>query len=439
MMVAKRTAAKEKIRRLNEELEHEVSERNRAEEKLIESEKRCKRLLESVTDYIYTVTIENGVPVATSHKAGCVDLTGYSPEEYASDPYLWYRMIYEPDRDAVMGQTEKVLSGEIVPAIEHRIIHKDGSIRWVRNTSVPRCDKDGRLVAYDGLISDITRRKRIEEQLYQSQKMESIGRLAGTVAHDFNNYLTAIIGFSETLMRKLKPEDAQYKILQKISGSALKAAEMTHKLLAFSRKQIIEPRVLNLNDCVKGIRKMLESLIGEDIELVTLLAPDIGTVRADPTQMEQIIINLALNARDAMPAGGKLTIETSGRDLGVEAAARYAGIPAGSYVLLSVSDVGTGIPESARPFIFDPFFTTKEKDKGTGLGLSTVYGIVEQHQGKIVVSGEEGKGTIFTICLPRLEEKAGVVTAEPAVRSLPGGPKVVLVVEDEETLDGSGK
>ncbi len=425
-----RTAELEKA---NRELGHEIAERRRAEEKLLESEKRYKRLLESVTDYIYTVRVENGVPVATSHGEGSAALTGYSPDEFASDPYLWYKMIHESDRVSVKEQSEKVLSGEIVPAIEHRIMHKDGSVRWVRNKSVPRYDKDGRLVAYDGLISDITERKRIEEQLYQSQKMESIGRLAGGIAHDFNNYLTAIIGFSETLMRKLKPEDAGYKILQKISGSALKAAEMTRQLLTFSRKQPIEPRVMNLNECMAGVRKMLERLIGEDIHLVTLLAPDIGCVRADPTQIEQIIINLALNARDAMPKGGTLTITTAAHEITGETNGRYGGMPAGPYVLLSVSDTGAGIAEDAMPFIFDPFFTTRGKEKGTGLGLSIVYGLVEQHNGKITVASEEGKGATFTICLP-IVEKAGETPAEAGAEMLPCGSETILVVEDEEVV-----
>jgi two-component system cell cycle sensor histidine kinase/response regulator CckA len=424
----------EELETANRELEHEIAERRRAEEKLLESEERYKRLLESVTDYIYTVKVENGIPVATSHGEGSAALTGYSPDEYSEDPYLWYRMIHESDRASVSEQSGKVLSGEIVPAIEHRILHKDGSIRWVRNKSVPRYDKDGRLVAYDGLISDITEKKRIEEQLYQSQKMESIGRLAGGVAHDFNNYLTAIIGFSEILMRKFKPEDAQFKILQKISSSAMKAAEVTRQLLTFSRKQIIEPRVLNLNDCIGDVRKMLERLIGEDVQLVTLLAPDIGSVRADPSQVEQIIINLAVNARDAMPQGGKLTIETANCGFDDETAAKYAGIPGGRYVLLSISDTGTGIPDGTIPFIFEPFFTTKEKDRGTGLGLSTVYGIVEQHKGKVVVASEEGKGSTFTICLPRVDEKVKETEADPDVKTLPSGSETILVVEDEEVV-----
>lgn len=412
----------------------DITERRQAEEEQQENEKRYKRLIESVTDYIYTVQVEDGRPVATSHGSGCIALTGYMPEEYDADPFLWFRMIHEADRNAVMEQSAKVLSGKILPAIEHRLIHKDGSVRWVRNKAVPRYDERGRLAAYDGLVSDITDRKRVEEQLYQSQKMESIGRMAGGVAHDFNNYLTAIIGFSETLMRKLKPEDLQYKILDKINNSALKAADVTRQLLAFSRKQLIEPQILDLNKCIENVQRMLERLIGEDIDLVTVLPADIGMVKADPTQIEQIIVNLAVNSRDAMPNGGKLTLETQNVEIDEKTAAQYAGIPPGLYVALSVSDTGAGIPDDIMPFIFDPFFTTKEKGKGTGLGLSTVYGIVELHKGKILAFSEEGKGTAFRVYLPRVGEKAEETTAEPNIAALPTGSETVLVVEDEEIV-----
>jgi len=409
----------------------DITKSKRVEEALMESETRYRRLIEAATDYIYSVTIKDGSVVATTHGPGCEGVTGYGSDEYEADPYLWYRMIHEEDRDAVIRQSERVLAGELPSPLEHRIIHKDGSVRWVKNTPVPHYE--GKiLVAYDGLIVDITERKHVEEEFYQSQKLESIGRLAGGVAHDFNNCLTAIMGFSELSMADVGPKNKIYKNLETIHASGLKAAGICRQLLAFSRKQIIEPKVLNINDIIPDLNKMLKRLMGEDIRMETALAPDLGNVKADLSQIEQILMNLAVNARDAMPDGGELLIKTANIELDEFYAVNHVGLTPGKYVMVVVEDTGTGMTEKIKAHIFEPFFTTKGKDKGTGLGLATVYGIVKQNGGNIWCYSEEGKGTTFKIYLPRVYEKADVLQQETMEAFPTGGTETILVIEDED-------
>jgi len=281
---------------------------------------------------------------------------------------------------------------------------------------------------------DITEQKNIEEQLRQSQKLEAIGRLAGGVAHDFNNMLGAIIGYSDIILATTDKADPLHRDIEHIKGAGERAAALTRQLLAFSRKQTLQPKVMDLNAAVTGIEKMLGRLIGEDIELSTVLADDLGRVKADPGQIDQIIMNLAVNSRDAMPDGGKLTVETANAELDENYAENHVGVTPGPHVMLAVTDTGCGMDAETRSHIFEPFFTTKGIDKGTGLGLSTVYGIVKQTGGNVWVYSEPGKGTAFKIYLPRIEE-----TVEAAERRRPAaararGAETVLVVEDEEVL-----
>jgi CheY-like chemotaxis protein len=278
--------------------------------------------------------------------------------------------------------------------------------------------------------------------------MEAVGQLAGGVAHDFNNLLTAIRGYSEFALNRIGDGDESLrKDIEEISRSADRASSLTRQLLAFSRKQLLQPRVLQLNDIVSEVDKMLRRLIGEDIEVVTVFGRTLGRVKADPGQVEQVLVNLVVNARDAMPDGGKLTVETSNVDIDEEQAAAHDGLYAGSYVMLAVHDTGHGIDAETKARLFEPFFTTKEPGKGTGLGLATVYGIVKQSGGYILVESELGRGASFKVFLQRLE--AGVEVAEPAApveKDRPGGSETVLLVEDEEVvrnlvreiLDGNG-
>ncbi|MCL4457049.1 MAG: PAS domain S-box protein [Nitrospirae bacterium] len=412
----------------------DITERKRAEESLRKSEERYKRLLESVTNYIYTVEIKDGKPVPTKHGPGCVAVTGYTSEEYEADPHLWYQMVYEGDREVVIAQANKVLSGEAVKPLEHRIIHKDGSIRWVRNAPVPRYDEHGRVVAYDGLITEITGSKKLEEQLRHAQKMEAIGQLAGGIAHDFNNMLNAIIGFGGLMQMDMKEDDPNRAHLKEILNAGERAAHLTKSLLAFSRKQIIEPKPQDLNEIIKGVEKFLSRIIGEDIELKTALSDKGLTVFVDSGQIEQVLMNLATNARDAMPDGGDLIIETGPVQIDEEYIKRHGYGDHGMYALLSVTDSGIGMDEKTRERIFEPFFTTKELGRGTGLGLSMVYGIVKQHDGFINVYSEPGNGMTFKIYLPLIESEAReAVSTAPAVYP-ERGTETVLVAEDDQAV-----
>jgi signal transduction histidine kinase len=277
-------------------------------------------------------------------------------------------------------------------------------------------------------------REALQEQLRQSQKMEAIGRLAGGIAHDFNNLLTVIKGYSQLSLVETKEDDPLKENLEEIKKAAEKAADLTRQLLAFSRRQILEMKVLDLNTILGDLDKMLHRLIGEDIELVTLLPDALGRVKTDPGWVEQIIMNLAVNARDAMPKGGKLTIETANVELDEAYARGHIAVKPGRYVMLSVSDTGVGMTAEIRQQVFEPFFTTKERGKGTGLGLSTVYGIVKQSGGNIWVYSEPGQGTTFKIYLPRVDEPLEELKERVVKEELLQGKETVLVVEDEEAV-----
>ncbi len=273
-----------------------------------------------------------------------------------------------------------------------------------------------------------------EEQLRQSQKMEAIGRLAGGIAHDFNNLLTAITGYSEVILRKLNEKDPLRPHALEIKKAGDRAAALTRQLLAFSRRQVLAPKVLDLNAVVSTMERMLQRLIGEDIELVTALGSGLGSVKADPGQLEQVILNLAVNARDAMPGGGRLVIETANVEVEEQGDQSSGWIPSGAFVMLSVTDTGTGMDEETRARIFEPFFTTKEKGKGTGLGLSTVYGIIKQSGGHISVHSEVNAGTSFRIYLPRVTDEVEVLELEEEPAEHLTGTETILLVEDEQLV-----
>jgi len=311
---------------------------------------------------------------------------------------------------------------------------KDGHTITVSQTGRVARDADGNIESFTVIVEDITTRRLLESRLRQAQKMEAIGRLAGGVAHDFNNLLTAILGGAELLLEELPADHRAREEGVEIRGAALRAADLTRQLLAFSRQQVLAPRVLNVNDVVAGMEKMLKRLISEDVDFHIALASDIGSVRADPGQLEQVVLNLVVNARDAMPKGGKLTIETGNAELDQGFAREHAIVDAGSYVLLAVTDTGIGMDADTRARIFEPFFTTKPKGEGTGLGLATVYGIVQQSGGYIWVYSEPGQGTSFKIYLPRVggaPEPAPVATHPP---SSTRGDETILLVEDQEEV-----
>ncbi len=328
-------------------------------------------------------------------------------------------------------------SGEVVSGEEMDIVRPDGGRARIMASSAPVRDRDGRIVAGVATLHDLTERKRMEaalrateEQLRQAQKMEAVGRLAGGVAHDFNNLLTAITGYSELLLGGVG-EGAVRKDLEEIRKAADRAAALTRQLLAFSRQQVLEPRVLDLNAVVADMESMLRRLIGEDVDLVALRAPALGRIKADPGQVEQVLMNLVVNARDAMPDGGKLTIETANVDLDDAYARRHVSVRAGSYVMLAVSDTGIGMDAETQTHVFEPFFTTKAPGKGTGLGLSTVYGIVKQSGGHIWVYSEPGKGTTVKIYVPRVDGPLGEAATAPLTTPKAARGETILLVEDD--------
>lgn len=560
-MIIKRAIDKASLIRENrlyrEKLEELVSERTI---ELIESENRYRRLLESVTSYVYTVELKNGIPETTAHSPGCRTVTGYSPEEYASDPSLWFKVLHGDDRTLILQMSRRILEETTPISFEHRIIHKDGSIRWVNNTLVPHPKGKDLLLSYDGIIVDINDRKMaenalkeseakmrsildnvgigavlinpemkvleinrrmrewfpslelsqapvcyyvfnnpprekacdncptlmtlqdgsvhetilqrtqgsasrhyrilsspiidttgeisavielvediteklsLESQVRQSQKMESIGRLAGGVAHDFNNMLGVILGYTELAMESVDPSQTLFNKLQEIRKAATRSADLTRQLLAFARKQTVLPRILDLNQTVEGMLKMLRRLIGEDISLSWVPGEEIWPIKIDPSQIDQIMANLCVNARDAISGVGSIIIETRKVIIVKEYTGHHQGILPGEYVLLSVSDNGCGMDRDILNRLFEPFFTTKEVGKGTGLGLSTVYGIVKQNNGSINVYSEPGVGTTFKIYLPRHEISADDMQGEDSAAHIPTGNEKILLVEDEPSI-----
>jgi two-component system, cell cycle sensor histidine kinase and response regulator CckA len=332
-------------------------------------------------------------------------------------------------------------TGEPVKVLDVEVIRKDGTKAFNEISVSLIRDSEGKPIGFRGIARDVTERKHAEiemvtlqEQLRQSQKMEAIGQLAGGVAHDFNNLLTVIHGYSELILTSLDENSRLRQDVQEIIHASERASSLTRQLLAFSRKQVLQPKVLDLNAHVFDMDKMLRRMIGENIELMTLLAKDLGRIKADPGQIEQVILNLAVNARDAMLNGGKLTIETANIELDENYARSHIGVTPGHYVMLSVSDTGVGIAREVKERIFEPFFTTKEKGKGTGLGLSTVFGIIQQSGGNIWVYSEPGLGTTFKIYLPRIEEDTESLKPSAVSTKSLQGSETILLVEDEEIV-----
>jgi signal transduction histidine kinase/DNA-binding response OmpR family regulator len=300
----------------------------------------------------------------------------------------------------------------------------------------PFTSSKGEIIGCIGLAVDATEQKALEMQMRQAQKMEAVGRLAGGIAHDFNNLLTVISGYSDLTLLRLGPDDPLRKNLDQVTRACERATGLTRHLLAFCRKQVLKPKVLNLNDTISEMNRMLPPLIGEDIELAIEFGQDLWQVKADAGQIEQIIVNLAVNARDAMPLGGELLIKTSNIVMDEAIARRYESVQSGQYVLLTVSDTGNGMSPATMKHVFEPFFTTKEVGKGTGLGLSTVYGIVKQSGGYISVASEVARGTTFEIYLPQVEEEVVELAARPTATALLSGRETVLLVEDDNQVRG---
>lgn len=400
---------------------------------LVEREELFRLITESAADMIAVVDT-NGQRIYNS--PSYEKILGYTDEEL--DSTLAFEQIHPEDRDKVLRAASEAQRTSVGMSVEYRMRHKNGSWRTLESRA-STIVKEGRVEKLVIVNRDVTERKNLEEQFRQSQKMEAVGRLSGGVAHDFNNLLGVIIGYAEVVQERLAGQDEERGCVDEILKAANRAASLTRQLLAFSRQQVMDPKILDLNIIVKDTEKMLRRLIGEDIRLTTELANSPVRIKADQGQVEQVIMNLVVNARDAMPQGGRLILTTSNFLMDENFVRRYPyPVQVGDYVLLTVTDSGIGMDATTRARAFEPFFTTKEKGKGTGLGLSTVYGVVKQSGGYIDLCSEPGAGTIFKIYFPKAE---GAVDEQRQLRDLPAslhGTETVLFVEDEASLRNLG-
>ena len=404
----------------------DISGRKRMEAELRDSEERYRLLFERNLAGVFRSTV--GGRMLECNRA-FAQMMGYaSPAEVLAQPAVAFHEDARA-REVFLDQLRR--EGSLVNH-EMRLRRKDGTVLWViENVSVLRADDDrGEVIL--GTLFDMTERRKLEEQLLQSQKMEAIGRLAGGIAHDFNNILTAVSGYTELLIGQLAAGDPRRESAEEIRQAGERAAALTQQLLAFSRRQVLEPRVLDLNAVIANMERMLRRVIGEDIELTTSLSTGLWRTRADPAQIEQAILNLVVNARDAMPRGGQLTLETAN----VELDAKYSGGAPGPHVMLAVSDNGVGMDPEQQARLFEPFYTTKDRGKGTGLGLSTTYGVVKQSGGSIWVYSERGQGTTFKIYLPRSEHPLDEPAESPVLAAPLNGTETALLVEDEPEVRG---
>ena len=407
------------------------TERSQAELRQAASERKHRELINSLNAVVWEAHPETFTVTYISPQVET--LLGYPKERWLGSVDAWAHAIHPDDRDATLSAAHDGTKSLRNHTLEYRMIAADGRTVWVRDM-VTVVVEGGRAVNLCGVLVDITKRKEMETQLRQAQKMEAVGLLAGGIAHDFNNMLTVIIGHTDMIISRFGHEDPLQSDLAEIKSAGQRAAALTQQLLAFSRRQFLQPHVLDLNAVIADIIKMLRRLVSEHIELVMILDPGLARVKADRGQLEQIIMNLVVNARDVLPQGGRISITTGNVELDEGYVRDHAGAKPGPYVMLAVGDTGPGMDAETQTHIFEPFFTTKEMGKGTGLGLATVYGIIKQSGGYIEVDSAPGKGATFRIYLPQTKE--AIEPAAPAIipdRPLTG-TETVLLVEDEDQV-----
>ena len=417
-----------------------ITEKRRAAEALKDSQERVALALQGADLGSWDWNVQTGAIIINDRLA---QMLGYEVSEITPFMKNWLELLHPEDLSISQDIMNQHLKG-LIPSceIEFRARHKNGSWIWILSKGkVVTRDSHGDPIRVVGTHLDITERKlaeeeqfKLQDQLQQAMKMEAVGRLAGGVAHDFNNLLTAISGNIELAKMKVSPSDPIAQQLDQAGKAAESAASLTRQLLAFSRRQIIEPQVINLNELITNLQKMLVRLIGEDISFHTTLSPSISSVKIDPGQFEQVIVNLVINARDSMPNGGSLEVETSAIILDSDYCVHHPGTQVGEYVLLSVSDSGHGMTNEVKAHIFEPFFTTKTKGRGTGLGLATIFGIIKQAGGSIEVYSEVGIGSTFKIYLPAIKTPSVSVQKENVSTTIHSGHETILLVEDEEAV-----
>ncbi len=408
-------------------------ERDRARAELSAAESRYRTLVERLPAITYIA--ELGARGRWHYVSPQIEtMLGFSPQEWLSDSANWISRIHADDRESVLAVEDHFQKNRDLFQAEYRVIARDGRILWFRDEGVTLPTAEDQPFLMQGVMYDITERKRLEEQLRHSQKMEAVGLLAGGIAHDFNNLLMLVQAHNERLRATLAPGTSAQKESLGIEHAITRAASLTNRLLAFSRKQVLQPKVMDLNEVLTEVAKLLDRLIGKSIALRVLAASQLWPVKADPAQIEQLIMNLAVNARDAMPQGGQLLIETRNSEIDSSHPRLRGGVRPGRYVTLVVNDTGIGMDSETQAHMFEPFFTTKEPGKGTGLGLAIVYSVVKQLGGWTHVDTKPGEGTTFEIYLPRAEEAkapAAVDETHLDLTTAPKGNETILLVEDE--------
>jgi len=430
-----------KVQERTAELREEITQRKLSEEALRESEERYHRIADTVTDYIFTSYIEDGKVVKTVHGPGCIAVTGYSAEEFAADPYLWFNMVSPEDHDCVKKYASRILIGKNLDPVEHRIRRKDGRVRWVQNTPVPHHDSSGALISYDGLISDITLRKQAEEEkrslverLQRAEKMEALGQLAGGVAHDLNNVLGILSGYSELLLEEIPEGSRSRGHVEKILQSTQKGAAIIQDLLTLARRGVTASDAINLNRIVSDFLKtpVFEKMkdYHPRVTFRTECDKELLNIKGSSVHLEKTLINLVSNAAESISGKGEVTIRTESRYLD-KPLRGYDEVKEGDYAVLTVVDTGMGIPAESREKIFEPFYTKKTMGRsGTGLGLAIVWGTVKDHNGYIDLQTEVGEGTTFTLYFPVTQEELIAQQQKMPIERYMGNGESVLVVDD---------
>ena len=428
-MVAERTG---ELQYINHALQTEVAEHQRAEETLRESEEKFRQLADNVTDVFWMTSpdLRKVHYVSPAYER----VWGRSAASVYAHPAEWADAIPPEERERVYAAFSRLAADEPSVSVEYRIARPDGSIRWIHSRGFQIKDATGAVIRITGIATDITERKRVEGHLFQSQKMETVGKLAGGIAHEFNTIMTTIIGHSEIMLNDLPAGNPLCKNAQEIRQAADKAAMLTRQLLAYGRKQILQPKILDLNTLIADVEGILRHLMGDGVDVRIVPSTGLKPVKADVGQIEQVIMNIAMNAADAMPNGGKLTLETANVTLGEEYVRGFPDLKAGEYVMLAITDTGAGMSEKVKARLFEPFFTTKGVGKGTGLGLATCHGIIKQSGGHIAVYSEPGRGASFKVYLPQVEQPTKAIAPRRDPADLPGGTEAILVVEDDPAL-----
>ena len=418
--------------RITRQLKEDNIVLQRAEKTVRESEEKFRQMAENITDMFWMTSpdMRQVLYVSPAYET----LWGHSAESLYADPSQWAEAIPAKDRERVFTLFSSLGNGVSSASTEFQITRPDGEMRWIYGRGFPVRDAAGKVVRLTGIASDITDRKLIEDRLLQSQKMETVGKLAGGVAHEFNSILTAIIGQTELLLSDLPPNDPLGKSAQEIRTAADRAAVLTRQLLAYGRKQVLQPQILDLNQVLSSLAGTLQHLVGKEVNVLIVPAIGLKTVKIDPGQMEQVIVNIAMNAAHAMPNGGKLTLETANVSLDEEFVRPFPGLKPGDYVMIAITDTGIGMGNEVKARVFEPFFSTKSVGQGTGLGLATCYGILKQSDGHINVYSEVARGATFKIYLPQVAPPTKTSRLRVKSPDLPRGTETILLAEDDSSL-----